>query len=82
MSYVPGAAPETLEALIQFINEEYEKIAAAIRLFGTEGAWFVPHETSIDKPRYGLVAYSAAGVLGTNEGLYRYSSGGSWVYIG
>lgn len=34
------------------------------------------------KPRAGMVGYFAAGVATASEGIHRYSTGGSWIFVG
>jgi hypothetical protein len=86
MAYIPqdliDIDLENVESLKYYLMRELRSIKEALDLLETEGVHMRILPVAINKPRYGLLAMSAAGVLGANEGLYRYDSGGSWVYIG
>ena len=82
MVYTPREYPEDKERFNTYIIEELRAIANEIKGLNVEGINFFILQNDVDKPRAGLLAMSAAGNLGVSEGLYRYSSGGSWVYIG
>lgn len=71
-----------VESLKYYLLRELRSIQEALRLLETDAVHMRVLPVAIDKPRAGLLAMAGAGILGANEGLYRYSSGGSWVYIG
>lgn len=84
---MPYSAPtppnEVGDAVKRFIGRELIKIAQAINKPSfNELTVYNIEEALPGKPRAGTVAYFAATIAGTNEGLYRYSTGGAWVFIG
>lgn len=82
MPYQPNTPPERIEDLRKYIFDELRHISEALQPLQIEVAAFKTEQVGVSKPRAGLVVYSAAGVLGVNEGLYRFDSTGAWVYIG
>ena len=80
MIYEPQVPPQDPEQLLEFIDEEFQKIQ---RNFNDVNSGLYQIEQAMPKRVLpGMVKYFAAGVAGTFEGLYRYSTGGTWVYIG
>lgn len=82
MPYIPSELPYSDDELRTFLAIELRRIQETFRLLDSEGAHFVPLHVAPDKPREGLLVIAAAGVLGANEGLYRYNSSDTWVFIG
>lgn len=80
--YQPGTLPTKTEDLRKYVYDELRRIADALQPLLVESVAFKVEQVGVDKPRSGAVAYSAAGVLGANEGLYRYTVAGAWVYVG
>ncbi|MGL4890047.1 MAG: hypothetical protein ACRC52_04440 [Aeromonas veronii] len=81
MSYVPRPIDAlTLQQLAEQINAELRRIATQ------DGEDFVslkPTSVAPKKPRTGMVIYAASPWNpGSGEGVYRYSSGGTWVFLG
>lgn len=65
-------------------NDENRKIAKAINQPVFEQITFVIHYAAPSKPRSGQFYYADGTTWnpGSGEGLYRYSIGGSWVFVG
>lgn len=80
--YKPGVPPADLEGLVVFLNEELLKIQQALVLNGA-GNYDV---LSVPPKKFvpGTVIYADGTNLETDrgEGLYRYSLGGTWEYVG
>jgi hypothetical protein len=83
MRYQPGTiSASSLEELRRGVNDELRRIADALSLVETQAVNLEALHVAPGKPRHPAIAYSAAGVLGVNEGLYRYDSANTWVFIG
>ena len=85
MAYNPSIPPDIEEQLLPFLQDEFLRVAQAFNDL-QDGLWEVKHKMP---PRYkpGTVVY-LSGKTGANplntgkEGLYRYTTLGTWVYIG
>lgn len=83
MAYNPSVPPVPSEALLPYLNEEFFRVSATYNPL-LEGLHEI-HYVVPPKVKPGMVKYFAASAspLGSGqEGLYRYSLGNVWVYIG
>lgn len=83
MAYNPQIPPQTNEDLLPYLSDEFLRVAQALNnslegLYEIRGA--IP-----DKRKAGMVCYfdgKGANPTGQGEGLYRYTTANTWVYIG
>ena len=80
--YSPRQIPVDPELLGPFLAEELRNISEAMQSMEGSSVLFHIEHNGVAKPRAGLLVTAAAGVLGTSEGVYRYNSTGSWVFVG
>lgn len=85
MQYNPSVPPQAEDDLLPYLQDEFLRVAQSFNDI-TEGVWDIRYEMP-KKFKRGLVIYLSgkpgADPLGTGqEGLYRYSSTNTWVYIG
>lgn len=83
MYYSPAVPPATPEDLLVYLNEEFFRISTSYNPI-LEGQYEIHYKPS-GKVKPGVVRYFSgpASPLGSGqEGLYRYSIAGAWVYIG
>jgi hypothetical protein len=81
MLYLPGNIPSK-EHSIRETWEEFARISDALRLLENDGVHFNPLGVAPSKDIHALTVYAQAGVLGIFEGLYRYDSSESWIFVG
>lgn len=78
-SYVPRVPPSKEEELLPYLDDELMRIATQLNAVHEYDILTEPPSRIVP----GLVIYHiASSAPFTNEGLYRYSTGGTWVYIG
>lgn len=84
MYYSPQSAPDIAEKLPGYVEEELRRISDSLQSMHASQVQMRLLYAVPSKPRTGTVILAAADVVsgGALEGLYRYSSGGAWVYIG
>lgn len=83
MYYNPSIPPSTREDLLEYLNEEFFRVSSAYNPI-LEGLYEIHYNLPV-KVKPGMVMYFAgsASPLGSGlEGLYRYTTIGTWVYIG
>ena len=82
MSYTPMVPPQEAERLPTYLDDEFQRVSQEIgRLAsGLHDILYKPPVRFIK----GMVIYAdgTSWNPGSGEGLYRYSLGGTWVYIG
>ena len=83
MSYIPDPLYDDTE-LGRYLSRELQKISDQTTVNQVDGIEFKVWNVLPDKPRAGQVYYADGTQWnpGSGEGLYRYSTGGSWVLLG
>ena len=85
MSYQPNPNYDESD-LGRYVAKELQKLSDELRTNQIDGLEFKIWYVLPDKPRAGQVYYadgtSWTGDGSSGEGLYRYSTGGSWVFVG
>lgn len=83
MAFNPSAPPVDENGLLQYLQEEFNRVSESYNPL-IEGQYEVLYKLP-NKFKPGMVCYFAgsASPLGTGiEGLYRYSTAGTWIYVG
>lgn len=80
--YAPGIPPEDATALRRFVSEELQNISAAIAALAL-GHIDISYAAPV-KPRAGDIRYADGTTWnpGSGAGIYRYSAGAAWVFLG
>lgn len=81
--YTVGPVPQSVSELPSFLQQEFEKIQAAMRLLAM-GA-MDPTTVAPTKPRAGMTVYALGAPYwnpGSGEGMYYYNSVAIWKLLG
>lgn len=82
VSYQPNQVPNEIGALPMFLRDELDRLAAVVRLLAS--GHLDPVYTPPLKPRFGdlVLADGTQWDPGSGEGVYRFTSTGTWAFLG
>ena len=80
--YAPAPVPADVKNLPLYLQEEFSKISAAVTALAN--GHLDISTVAPAKPRAGDIRYADGTIWnpGSGAGIYRYTAGGAWVFVG